>query len=228
SPSTAEDAVLDCLNARELIAFSRTSKSSHRVVLGYLLRAYSIFAILEPFFTTAQTNQFRIIQAFTGLLISGSTALQLFIRRSRCDPRFSTSDLDLYVEHRYSSIVGKFLIWCQYEFVDRPDFDVAVAEGARKMRGYPDHDYPDGRGFAGVYNFVKAGMKIQLITARNSALDIILNFHSTIVMNVISHSHAYSLYPRALQNKVSLICCSNEGPERDDARQKYVDRGYRM
>ncbi|KAF9062967.1 hypothetical protein BDP27DRAFT_1232871, partial [Rhodocollybia butyracea] len=195
SPSTAEDAVLDCLNARELIAFSRTSKSLHRVVLGYLLRAYSIFAILEPFFTAAQTNQFRIIQAFTGLLISGSTALQLFIRRSRCDPRFSTSDLDLYVEHRYSSIVGKFLIWCQYEFVDHPDFDVAVAEGARKMRGYPNHDYPDGRGFAGVYNFVKAGMKIQLITACNSALDIILNFHSTIVMNVISHSHAYSLYP---------------------------------
>ncbi|KAF9065893.1 hypothetical protein BDP27DRAFT_1366057 [Rhodocollybia butyracea] len=80
-------------------------------------------------------------------------------------------------------------------FVTIPYFDVAVAEGARKMRGYPDHDYPDGCGFAGVYNSVKAGMKIQLITARNSALDIILNFHSTIVMNVISHSHAYSLYP---------------------------------
>jgi hypothetical protein len=47
-------------------------------------------------------------------------------------------------------------------------------------------------------------------------------------MNVISHSHAYSLYPRALQDKVSLICCSNEGPERDDARQKYIDRGYCM
>lgn len=47
-------------------------------------------------------------------------------------------------------------------------------------------------------------------------------------MNIISHSHAYSLYPRALQDKVSLICCSNEHQDRDKARQKYVDRRYYM
>ncbi|KAF9060344.1 hypothetical protein BDP27DRAFT_1430184 [Rhodocollybia butyracea] len=64
--------------------------------------------------------------------------------------------------------------------------------------------------------------------ARNSPLDIILNFHSTIVMNLISHSHAYCLYPRALQDKVSLICCSDNRPDRDDACSKYVDRGYYM
>lgn len=53
-------------------------------------------------------------------------------------------------------------------------------------------------------------------------------FGIAIVMNLISHSHAYSLYARALQDKVSLICCSNERPERDEARQKYVDRRYSM
>jgi hypothetical protein len=138
---------------------------------------------LEPYFTPSETNQFRIIQAFTGLLVSGSAAFQLFIRRSRCDPRVSTSDLDLYMEHRYGLIVGKFLVWCQYEFVARldqfRDFAMAVTEVEGKIRGYADRNYSDGRGFAGVYNFVKGGMKIQLITARNSALDIVLNFHSS-------------------------------------------------
>ncbi|KAF9072154.1 hypothetical protein BDP27DRAFT_1218029, partial [Rhodocollybia butyracea] len=198
----------------------------------YLFRAYLIFTVLELYFTPTETNKFRIIQAFTGLLISGSAAFQLFIHRSRCDLCFNTSDLDLYVEHRYSLIVGKFLVWCRYEFVARPDqsqnFAMAVTEVEGKICGYADRNYSNGRGFAGVYNFVKGGMKIQLITARNSVLDIVLNFHSTIVMNVISHSHAYLLYPRALQDKVSLICCSNEGPERDDARQKYIDCGYCM
>lgn len=183
SPSTAEDSVFDCLNAQELITYSRTSKSAHRVILGYLLRAYSIFTVLEPYLTPTETNQFRIIQAFTGLLILGSAAFQLFIRRTRCDPRFNTSDLDLYVEHRYSMIVGKFLVWCRYEFVARPDqsqnFAMAVTEVEGKIRGYADRNYSDGRGFAGVYNFVKGGMKIQLITARNSVLDIVLNFHSS-------------------------------------------------
>lgn len=48
-------------------------------------------------------------------------------------------------------------------------------------------------------------------------------------MNFISHSHAYSLYPQAtFKEKQSLVCCSNEGLERDCARQKYVDRDWNL
>lgn len=189
SPSSkAEDAVFDCLSARELIAYSKTSKTSYAVIMDYFLRAYSIYALLEPYFTLVEIHQFRFIQALTGLLISGSTALQFFIRRSRCDSRFCESDLDLYVEHRFSSVIGRFLLWCNYEFVSRPDqfqdYDAAVGQGKMKMRGYPDHDYSDGRGFAGVYDFIKGGMKIQLITARHSPLDMILNFHSSMCASI--------------------------------------------
>lgn len=48
------------------------------------------------------------------------------------------------------------------------------------------------------------------------------------VMNVITHSMAYSLYPYAtFQQRRSLVCGSG-GIKREEARDKYQERGWRM
>ncbi|KAG7088807.1 hypothetical protein E1B28_012767 [Marasmius oreades] len=154
-------------------------------------------------------------------------ALQLLSRK-----RYPESVLDLYVEHRYSSFLGSFLEAIGYKFkptqVQPKRLNAALQhiEGLRAFVG----DVP-GIGVSGAFNLnmARGDRKIQLITADDSSLDIILKFHSTVVMNVISYSHIYSLYPRGtFQESLSLINHWNDDSEQQVARQKYVDRGWKM
>ncbi|KAG7088803.1 hypothetical protein E1B28_012764 [Marasmius oreades] len=147
--------------------------------------------------------------------------------------RYPDSDLDLYVEHRYGSCLGSFLEEIGYNFKPTQGQPKRLAAAINKADGMETKALYDdelaGNGFGGVFNMARGGRTIQVITAAESPLDIILNFHSTVVMNVISYSHVYSLYPRAtFQESLSLITYCNDGSEREVARQKYVDRGWKM
>ena len=75
-------------------------------------RAFSIDKLLSPYFTPTEVTQFRELQSQTGTLISGSTALQLFDRVT-----YSESDLDLYVEHRFSRALAEWLLEIGYTYV---------------------------------------------------------------------------------------------------------------
>ncbi|KAF9265255.1 hypothetical protein L218DRAFT_861115, partial [Marasmius fiardii PR-910] len=228
-PATTNDFIFSCLDPHDIIYYSQTCREAYRQVQSYWRRAMRIEDLLSSYFTRSETCQFRVIQSLTGALISGSTALQLLNRE-----RYPDSDLDIYVEHRYGSFIGSFLEVIGYKFKptqEQPkDLEVAIKKVAREMRkqrGY--QGYSQGRGFAGVFNLVRGGRNIQLITAAESPLDIILNFHSTVVMNVVSYSYVYSLYPRAtFREALSLRTYCNEGAERELARQKYVNRGWKM
>lgn len=47
-------------------------------------------------------------------------------------------------------------------------------------------------------------------------------------MNIISHSTAYALYPKAtFEQRRSLICATN-GSKQENAREKYIKRGWTM
>ena len=123
---------------------------------------------------------FRRLQACTGTLISGSTALQFFDRTF-----YPESDLDIYVPKTWRNEVGQFLLRAGYSFVphssQHPTFVEAVFENSVTTS---TAEYGNFKGISGVFNFEKNGMhgerlKIQLMVAVRSAIEPILHYHSS-------------------------------------------------
>ncbi|PPQ80116.1 hypothetical protein CVT26_012167 [Gymnopilus dilepis] len=241
-PATTDNFFFSLLSPADLLRYSRISRSAYKAVSSYIRRTFTIEHVLSRFFDPLEIKMFRQHQSRTGMFISGSTALQFFNRETYAD-----SDLDLYVEHRYSEMIALWLLSIGYTFVPRPkyqaqDLQVALAENmaydnvhftvpnqtdaffASTSMGY------FGRGVANVYNFTKSNppRKIQLITSFHCPLEVILHFHSTCVMNVITHEAAYSLYPYATFEQKRSLIISTEGSKQDSARAKYAERGWEM
>jgi hypothetical protein len=98
-----------------------------------------------------------------------------------------------------------------------------------------------------LFDFRKGAKKIQLIVARESVVDLVLKFHSSssskcasrhlgsrcilaVVMNIITHANAFSLYPRAtfIENR-SIACRETTPPESHKAAlSKYEARGWKV
>ncbi|KAK0504402.1 hypothetical protein EDD18DRAFT_1062607, partial [Armillaria luteobubalina] len=68
---------------------------------------------------------------------------------------------------------------------------------------------------------------LRLITSKKSPMEIILSFHPTTPRDIISHSHAYSLSPKAAfdQQRALIITTSGSGQE---IGRKYRDRGWKL
>ncbi|KAF9456065.1 hypothetical protein BDZ94DRAFT_1276577 [Collybia nuda] len=234
-PNTNEDLFFSCLSPGDLYRYSLTQKSAYSQVKSYRSRAFKISSRLSRFFTPEEIILFRYCQSNTGMLISGSTALQFFDRSE-----YEESDLDLYVEHRYAALIGKWLQRIGYTFVAREQHQSSAFDGAHSDT--PSGNHVDqgifssslegyfGRGVAGVFNFHKffPDRKIQLITSLYSPLEVILHFHSTCVMNIISHNTAYAFYPLATFEQRRSLICATEGSKQDIARRKYISRGWTM
>jgi len=194
-------------------------------------RTFNLHRLLGRFFTENEMSYFRSLQSQTGLLISGSTALQFFERVF-----YPESDLDLYVEKRYSRVVVVWLISIGYTYEPRPGSDQSLQKALEPVSEDFVHPLTEDYlnfGVVNVHNFHKSDpdCKIQLVVSRRSPLEPILTFHSTCVMNVISHEKAYSLYPRGTFNeRRSLVLPrQDENEERSRAaREKYIARGWNM
>lgn len=233
------------------------SRSTYQAVNAYFRNAFHINQRLSRYFSPHDIIYFRQwLQADTGMLISGSTALQFFDRTDYPD-----SDLDIYVEQRHAFLVAKWLLLVGYTFVARksqdPNLRVAFEETPTTFHEgagiFPSEEVGYfGRGVAGVFNFHKyqPDRKIQLITSLHSPMEIILHFHSSAdfasllsrlliltihptlptacVMNVISHNFAYSFYPLATFEQRRSLICATSGSKQDEARAKYVSRGWTM
>jgi len=151
---------------------------------------------------------------------------------------YPESDLDLYVEKRYSRVVVVWLISIGYTYEPRPGSDQSLqkALGPEDISEDFAHPWTENylnSGVVNVHNFYKSDpdCKIQLVVSRRSPLEPILTFHSTCVMNLISHEKAYSLYPRGTFNeRRSLILPKEDGNKEKSrvAREKYIARGWNM
>jgi hypothetical protein len=253
SPSTTDDLLFSCLSPANLFRYAATCKTARSSVSSYCQRAFKIGNQLKNFFTEEEILYFRYWQSRTGMLISGSTALQ-FLDRSF----YPDSDLDIYVEHLYADRIAYWLFSIGYEFVSRKrqtkDFRLAYQE---IHHGTPHHlhaFFPAetigyfGKGVAEVYDFHKShpDRKIQLITSYHSPLEVVFDFHSSkcvvlpiiselennwaaCVMNFITHEKAYSLYPRATFEERRSLHSSHASWRKDSqtvARTKYARRGW--
>ncbi|KIK68382.1 hypothetical protein GYMLUDRAFT_214959 [Collybiopsis luxurians FD-317 M1] len=236
-PLTVQDFVLRELSPQERLNYTLMNRESYRIVSSFNRRAFRIEKVLSPYFDDDEINEFRILQYRTGTLISGSTALQFFDLTT-----YEGSDLDLYVELRYCRPLSDFLLRIGYEFqpinqqpstfqgaledtlsLDFGPFQQNMVDNEDNFEGYASN------GIANVFNFVRGNKKVQIIVSHTCAMDVILSFHSTCVMNVISYSHAYALYPRAtFVDRVSMkvLRFAVKDSRHTPAREKYRERGW--
>ncbi|KAJ7450074.1 hypothetical protein B0H11DRAFT_1928451 [Mycena galericulata] len=214
--------------ARDLVKLMRTCR---RVYLLVHDTCFSITRLLSPFFgDPSEVARFRETQAQTATVISGSTALQFFNRLTYPD-----SDLDLYAYRELAYLPVHFLLDNGYTYNPRespdpdqpsrsqdPDVFVQLFEAAQRTISYL------GRGIADVLDFRKGDKKIQLIIATSTPMEIILSFHATCVMNIITHDKAYALYPNSTFVAKTALIVETSGAGQEAGRQKYVDRGWTM
>ena len=117
--------LLDYCSAKSLVLLLRTCRTLKAAVEAYIGLRFDVNRILGRYF--AAPRAFRYLQACTGTLISGSSALQFFDRSF-----YPSSDLDLYVSKVWGLRVGRFLFQEGYSFVpsqhQHPTFQVAIVE----------------------------------------------------------------------------------------------------
>ena len=93
------DLIFDECTAVSLVRLLRACRRLHMSVEDYISRRFSIVKLLSRYFQ--HPSAFRNLQAVTGTVISGSSALQFFDRSY-----YPKSDLDLYVPFSWRQDVG--------------------------------------------------------------------------------------------------------------------------
>ncbi|KAF4566487.1 hypothetical protein EYR36_011914 [Pleurotus pulmonarius] len=254
--------VMRQLSLNTLRWYSLTCKAIYDEVQIFYQCSYSLDPILEPFISLEHIPAFRRLQAESGLVISGSAALQFFTRVT-----YPESDLDLYVEYEHAFEVGKWLEWdvgctaLNHHGEPQPFYQTYFRWTASDVQhcrfpltkpcytalpGSRENAVPDDsshstrgnysfKGIRAVVSFLSPdhSRKIQLIICRRNVMEVILGFHSTVVMNLITASHAYSLYgEETLERQISLPVDSARSAlaigNLEAAKSKYVARGWTM
>jgi hypothetical protein len=196
------DFLLSHCTPASVFQYGCVSQATHILTKSYVRRNFDISRHLSRFFVDAEG--FRVVQAKTGTLISGSNALQFFARTC-----YVEADMDLYVPRGRETHVGKFLLGEGYKFVatkrQQKDFlsqDAQVYLRDARPEEIPtpelrpvaddddDADDADYRplmqswGVFLIYTFVKSldngqERKVQLLIAHRSPIHCVLKFHSS-------------------------------------------------
>jgi len=192
--------VFSRLAPRDLMMLLRVNKRLSWEVSGYMRVAFSIDRILQPFFSSPAT--FRALQAKTGILISGSAAVQFFDRNF-----YPGSDLDLYLESRnvddaiaYLKEEGYVYVPPQGKHRTTPLHAMLLKIKRNSARTLLDDNWRYGHvttgglgwwgnqsnygsiSIGGVLNFHKGDMIVQLVVSKlgSSPMAVMFDFHSSV------------------------------------------------
>ena len=248
------DLVFSSESPANIIRYSQTCRDAKDAADKYLKRTFDIDKKLCSFFQ--HPTGFRALQRRTGMLISGSFALQFFDRTT-----YPNSDLDLYVDARFAAEVVDWLLEEEYTFQSNrrhPTLEDALLSITKGV-GEPlsdtailSHQQGDAYGPPGVITVITfnkidsdSSVKIvQVMAALRTPIEVILRFHSSaypcspppslgapnyltaVVMNFISYKNAYSIYPHETFEKRRSLACGNMDAYTRRAREKYVRRGW--
>lgn len=185
SPDTLSYDVLENLSPDSIYVFSRVCKDALDMVREYIRRRFSILNLLSCYFNWNDAMIFRALMASTGMLISGSTALQFFDRTV-----YTESDLDLYLDNGAVTEVSNWLISVGYRYVPSNEhITLSLSEMVARHSNYEptisdavipmtSHSY---LGCSMILDFVNDGRKrkIQLVTADVCPAQLIIGFHSS-------------------------------------------------
>ncbi|KAG2141376.1 uncharacterized protein EDB93DRAFT_1159358 [Suillus bovinus] len=238
------DLIFRDLSPRTLVWLSRTCHMIYKAVIHFCQRAYNINRHLSRYFPDPLS--FRSLQARTGLVISGSSALQFLDRTF-----YPESDLDIY---SHPGHVYEVLDWIEsfgYRFephkYQEEDWRSQVSaewDGTQPRRLPPveplwhSEDHVRSTRYSNineVYTFKRyvfideelVELQVQVIEAIHNPIDTILKYHSTCVMNIITFDAAYSFYPIATFEDRSALQIPGSR-HRPDVLAKYIRRGWRV
>ncbi|KDQ51108.1 hypothetical protein JAAARDRAFT_211257 [Jaapia argillacea MUCL 33604] len=236
------DNILSQLSPAGLIRLGRCSRTTLGAVANFANRAFNINKHLSRFFPDPVA--FRSLQARTATLISGSSALQFFDRTF-----YPESDLDLYTFSEHGEEIGRWLQKRGYAFIANSfqddDFGVALNQpirdgldqGGEALKDLDLNHWQHYKiiGVNGIYCFEKVSqggteppLRVQIITASSTPLECVLNFHCTVVMNVIAYDAAYSFYPVSTFEERRALTSGIIARRQAIALGKYSTRGWRI
>ncbi|TFK57927.1 hypothetical protein BDN72DRAFT_782729, partial [Pluteus cervinus] len=212
------EAILHAVSGPDLIRLASANTWARDLVNGYMADHFSINKLLEPFFDSPDITAFRQLQQKLGVVISGSQAVQFFDRR-----RFEGSDLDLYAHSTVSHRLEDWLTTVGYKRAKVVDRAKAGGEKLERVDGF--YDGPVTR----VATFHKrlGDETVQVISTRNTVIEVILAFPITCVMNIITHDEAISFYPVAtFDRREALVNQMSFSHDREAFFNKYQGRGW--
>lgn len=202
SSASIYDLILCYLSPRTLVWLSRTCRMIHGAVTRFFQHAYNINRHLSRYFP--DPLQFRSLQARTGLVISGSNALQFFDRTF-----YYESDLDLYAHPGHIYELMEWLESAGYSFEPSQhqeddwhnhvsaDWDGTEIRFPRAPADGLDRPwYPE---IAAVYTFKRfivmygetAELKVQVIETICNPIKTIIKFHSSLLKFNHFHFHLH-------------------------------------
>lgn len=154
----------------------KISRGVRFTVNDYLRSVYNPHRLLSPFFWDVPS--FRSLQARTGSLISGHSALHFFNRSLR-----PTDPLDLYIYFHHRREVVDWLLAAGYGFspslAQSSDLDYAVADGNRDNYE-TDADPPHSWGSLTFHlHGAQSNVTVRVFIAMKSPMEMILHSHSS-------------------------------------------------
>ncbi|KAF8315107.1 hypothetical protein F5887DRAFT_891585 [Amanita rubescens] len=194
-----------------------TSKRLRDLKEEYSRSVFNLTRVLMPFLSVENdVQEFVKTMKGTNAIISGSTALQFFDRTY-----YQYADLDLYFEAKHLEVWKTQLIAFGYRFV--PKIGNQALDVLENI-----YEYPSFQQIEALESFKhrSTGKVVQLMATKSSPLRAILDFHSTCVMNVITHTRAYSLYPVSTFIQHETMVCGPINKKALTALEKYKKRGW--
>lgn len=177
SAAPVYDNILSALDPGDAVRLGKTCLSAFKAYKNFVSRAYNIDKLYRRWFNN--TEGFRWLQAKTGTLVSGSTAVQYLDRVF-----YQSSDLDVYTFRNGAVEVVQWIVDEGYVYQPRGTFPDYESHMEQLMDNCGDEHWPAEEEYANggictVLEFAKDGAVVQLIVTRNSPFDAIMSFHSS-------------------------------------------------
>ncbi|KAL5514377.1 hypothetical protein ACEPAG_2465 [Sanghuangporus baumii] len=235
--NNAFDTLCEICSPATVLRLGRTCRLAHFAMRDYMDRVFDINKHLKRFFSYPLS--FRVMQAQTGAIVSGSSALQFMGRMV-----YPQSDLDIFVAIRNAQEVCDWIVYHGgkgYRFtptdrqVARGILDVATALEIHGCNDQYEHNpiaTEDWNFYCknkrAVLNFMSEDDErcVQVIVTHNTPMECVLSFHSTVVMNLITYCAAYSLYPKATFEQGLMLPCDAREVHHESGLWKYRMRGW--
>lgn len=186
-----DTSVFDAMSPAGLAKIKSLSRDHRELELRYERTTFSLHRLYGRFFDPSTVASFRKVQLDTEALVSGSAVVKFLSRSS-----FTPSDLDVFSNLQHVVRLGRFLMDAGYVYVpmstvviggvkisEQQHLDFEDAVRLESLKSSPNTgtlaDRYEFTAIAGVFNFMKKDLKVQLVACRNEPVEVVLGFYSS-------------------------------------------------